>query len=187
MSLGVLTAALCVLFAAPDAGHLGAERFLELAGKRDAEFDGTVRELRAEGAYIDLDEGGVGLLHNDDGAWAKPKTAKDYLKVGQRVRVAVTRTSTQTQRVTLTTAPPKENPWLKAADKYKVGSKHKGKVVKVMGHGVFFALEPGVELLVLKSGLPKGKAPSDFKVGDEAEITLSAIDTKAQRISGSIP
>jgi small subunit ribosomal protein S1 len=100
--------------------------------------------------------------------------------------VSVVRTNTQTQRVTLTTAPPKESPWLRVADKYKVGGKYRGKVVKVMGHGVFFALEPGVELLVLKSGLPKGKAPSDYKPGDEAEITLSAVDAANKRIGGAI-
>ena len=182
---GVTTLALCLLFAAPDAGP-AAERFTELAGKRDAEFEGTVRTVTDQGALIDLDEGGVGLLHNDDGAWAAPRTAKDFLKVGQRVKVAVTRINSQTRRVTLTSAAPQDSPWLKAAEKYKVGSKYRGKVVKVMGHGVFFALEPGVELLVLKSGLPKGKAPADYKVGDEAELTLSSVDAAQKRIAGAI-
>ena len=182
----MLTAALCVLLAAPDAGAAAGERFTELAGKRDAEFEGTVKQVTDQGAFIDLDEGGVGLLHNDDGAWAPPKTAKDFLKPGQRVKVQVKRVDTQTRRVTLTTASPTESPWASAAEKYKVGNKYRGKVVKVMEHGVFFALEPGIELLVLKSGLPPGKKPADFKAGGEAEITLSAVDADKKRIGGTI-
>jgi small subunit ribosomal protein S1 len=180
------TAALCVLLAAPDAGASPPERFTDLAGKRDARFEGTVSKVTEQGALIDLDEGGVGLLHNDDGAWAPPKSAKDFLKVGQRVTVSVQRVDSQTRRVTLTTAPPGESPWLKVGERYKIGGRYRGKVVKVMGHGVFFALEPGVELLVPRSGLPRGKAPTDFKVGMEADLTLSSVDADKKRISGAV-
>ena len=44
------------------------------------------------------------------------------------------------------------DPWKKAGEKYKVGSKYAGQVARLTNFGAFVTLEPGLDGLVPNSG-----------------------------------
>ena len=72
---------------------------------------------------------------------------------------------------------PEENPWLKAEEKYKVGSVVTGKVARMTDFGAFVELAPGVDALLHVSQISREHVdkPSDvLSVGQV--ITAKVVD-----------
>ena len=65
--------------------------------------EGTVESLKDFGAFVDIGEGVTGLLHVSQISQKRIKSPADVLKVGQKVRVKITKVADQTQgRSTMT-------------------------------------------------------------------------------------
>ncbi len=148
--------------------------------------EGVVKNITDFGAFVDL--GGVdGLLHITDMSWGKVAHPSDILKVGQKIKVKVLSVDKDAGRVALGLKQLTEDPWLRAEEKYPVGSKVKGRVVNIMPYGVFVELEPGVEGLVHISEMSWTKRnvnPHElFKVGEEIEAVVLHVDKERRKIS----
>ena len=147
---------------------------------------GTVKNLTDFGAFIDL--GGIdGLLHIGDISWGRINHPSDVLAVGQQLDVLVLSIDRQANKVSLGLKQLLASPWEHAEEKYKVGSKIKGKVVNLVPYGAFVEVEPGIEGLVHISELSWSKRiahPSELlQVGQEIEAAVLAVDAKNQRLS----
>ena len=106
--------------------------------------NGTVRELRDFGAFIDI--GGVdALLHVSDLAWAKVKEVSSVLSVGDALEVQVLKIEGDGKRISVGLKQLTPDPWTLIAEKLSVGDRIKGPVTKLMDFGAFVELEPGVE------------------------------------------
>jgi ribosomal protein S1 len=182
MDTAFLSFACALVLQASDGG--AKDRFAELAAQVDQEVDGEVAQLSKVGALIDLG-GAVGTLRLDQMAWTPPKASNALLKVGQKVKVRVTRVDREKKQVTVSMLRPEGNPWLKVHEKYSIGMKVKGTVEMVMEHGVFFTLAPRFSALVHKSDLPLGKKPPDYTVGQQVELMITNIDQPRERISAA--
>ena len=147
---------------------------------------GFVRNITDYGAFVDL--GGVdGFLHINDITWGKITHPKEYLRIGDEVKVKIIAIDTEKGRVSIGMKQLKTDPWLKIDEKYPVESKVKGKVVGIVEYGAFVELEQGLEGLLHVSEMSwdkKFKNPSKLvNKGDWLELVVLKIDLDKKRIS----
>ncbi|MCD5401040.1 S1 RNA-binding domain-containing protein, partial [candidate division NPL-UPA2 bacterium] len=108
---------------------------------------GRVKNITDFGAFIDL--GGIdGLLHITDISWGRVSHPSEVLAVGDEIEVVILGFDKERQRISLGMKQKTPNPWMKAEEKYPLGSKVKGRVVNITSYGAFVQLEEGMEGLV---------------------------------------
>jgi small subunit ribosomal protein S1 len=151
-----------------------------------AVLEGTVKNITEYGLFIDL--GGIdGLLHITDMSWGRVGHPSELFRVGDKITIKVLNFDAGSGRVSLGLKQLKPDPWLKANERYTVGSKLKGRVVSLADYGAFVEIEEGIEGLVHVSEMSwtrKVRHPSQIvKVGDEIEAMVMNIDTGNKRIS----
>jgi len=149
-------------------------------------IEGTVKNLTDYGAFIDL--GGMdGLLHITDVSWGRIGHPSEKLSVGDRIKVKILHFDQEKEKVSLGLKQALPDPWESVPQRYRSGSRTKGKVVNVTDYGVFVELEEGVEGLVHISELTwskKTKHPSKIvHIGDTIEVMVLDCDPAKRRIS----
>ncbi len=151
-------------------------------------YDGVVKNLMDFGAFVDI--GGVdGLVHVSELSWIKVKHPSDVLKVGDKVQVTVLEFDKDKKRISLGLKKDEENPWFKAAEKYKTGDVVKGNVVRLVPFGAFVELEKGLDGLVHISQISNIRIakPGDvLQIGQEVEARIMEVNTETKKISLSI-
>ncbi len=151
-------------------------------------YAGIVKSLMDFGAFVDI--GGVdGLVHVSELSWTKVKHPSDVLKVGDKVQVTVLEFDKDKKRISLGLRKEEDNPWFKAAEKYKVGDVVKGTVVRLVPFGAFIELEKGLDGLVHISQISSVRIakPGDvLQIGQEVEARVLEVNTETKKISLSI-
>ncbi|MBQ27331.1 MAG: 30S ribosomal protein S1 [Nitrospiraceae bacterium] len=158
-----------------------------LASLEEGQFvDGTVKNITAYGAFIDL--GGIdGLLHITDMSWGRVTHPAEICVVGDKINVRVLKYDRENSRVSLGLKQRSEDPWIHMNEKYPVGIRHTGKVVSLADYGAFVELEPGIEGLVHVSEMSwtqEIRHPSKIlSVGSQIEVTVLHVDQDGRKIS----
>ena len=147
---------------------------------------GFVRNITDYGAFVDL--GGVdGLLYLNDITWGRITHPKEYLRVGDEVKVKVLSIDHEKERISVGIKQLKSDPWLKIEEKYPETSKVRGKVVGIVDYGVFVELEQGVEGLLHVSEMSwdrKLRNPGKLvNKGDWLDLVILGFDKEKKRIS----
>lgn len=147
---------------------------------------GFVKSITDYGAFVDL--GGVdGFLYVNDITWGRINHPKEYLKLGDEIKVKVLTVDEEKKKVSIGIKQLKGDPWLKVDERYPIGTRVKGKVVGVVEYGAFVELEPGLEGLLHVSEMTwdkKMKNPSKLVAkGDLVELLVLDIDKEKKRIS----
>ncbi len=149
-----------------------------------ADVDGVVRTVVTFGAFIDI--GGIeGLVPLSEMSHNRSDGPSDVFKVGETVKVKILRVDDRgklwlSRRATL------QDPWAAVAEKYAVGTRHTGKVVRLHPAGAFVELESGVDGLVRKGDLSVKRIehPSEVvKEGESIDVVVSSIDSRGKRIA----
>ncbi|MEO0084936.1 MAG: 30S ribosomal protein S1 [candidate division WOR-3 bacterium] len=148
--------------------------------------EGTVKTITEFGAFLDL--GGIdALLHISDLAWNKVVHPKEFVNVGEKIKVKVLSADPETGRVTVGRKQLTPHPWDGIEEKYPIGSRVKGVVTTLAEYGAFVELEKGVEGLIHVSEMSWTKMihhPSQIlKIGDTVETVVLSIDKENRRIS----
>ncbi len=151
-----------------------------------AVLKGVVRNVTDFGAFVDL--GGVdGLLHVADISWQRIAKPSDVLKPGDEVEVKVLRVNRDTRKISLGMKQLTPEPWTLAAEKFKVGDRVRGKVVRVTEFGAFVELEPGVEGLIHVSEMSwskkQVKASDIVKPGEMVEAVVLKMEPAEKRMA----
>ena len=147
---------------------------------------GFVKSITDYGAFIDL--GGVdGFLYVNDITWGRITHPKEYLKLGDEVKVKVMAVDHEKHKVSVSIKDLKGDPWAHIEEKYPVGSRVKGKAVGVVEYGIFVEIEPGLEGLLHVSEMSwdkKLRNPTKLvSKGDMLELQVLDIDIEKKRIS----
>jgi small subunit ribosomal protein S1 len=148
--------------------------------------DGVVKNITEYGAFVDL--GGVdGLLHVTDMAWRRVNHPSEILSIGETVKVQVIKINKETHRISLGMKQLLSDPWDSVAEKFAIGSVHKGRVTNITDYGAFVELEAGVEGLVhvsemswTKKNVHPGKIVS---TSQEVDVMVLEIDGAKRRVS----
>lgn len=107
---------------------------------------GKVTKLTDFGAFIELEEGIEGLAHISEFSWTKKiNKPSDMVKIGDELECMILGYDIQAGRVSLGLKQTTANPWDTISEKYPVGKKVTGKVVKLTNTAAFISLEDGID------------------------------------------
>jgi len=151
-----------------------------------AKVVGRVRQLTDFGAFIELEDGIEGLLHNADISWTrKINHPSEVLKKGKMVEAAVLSLDVDARRITLGMKQLMPDPWPELVQRFALGSAVEGTVTKVAGFGLFVEIAPDVEGLCHLSELELGndeKIDDRYHVGDHVRAQVIKLDELERRI-----
>tara|TARA_B100001248_G_scaffold260540_1_gene249005 strand:+ start:22398 stop:24050 length:1653 start_codon:yes stop_codon:yes gene_type:complete len=149
---------------------------------------GKVVNLVPYGAFIELEAGVEGLVHNTELSWTKRITKpSEVLKIGEEIEAVVLGIQKEDQKISLGIRQLEENPWDMAKHNYPAGARVRGKVRNLTTYGAFIELEAGIDGMVHVSDMSwarKVNHPSEvLKKGDEIDAIVLDVDSSQQRIS----
>lgn len=156
-------------------------------------IDGVITRVADFGAFVDI--GGVeGLVHVSELSHTFFDHPTDLVKVGQEVKVEVLSleepVGDKPIRIGLSMKATEQDPWLEVNEKFAVGSRVLGRVVRLAPFGAFVELTPGVEGLVHVSQMSWERHvanPADVvSVGEEVSVEVQDIDLLRRRIGLSM-
>ncbi|GDX10750.1 30S ribosomal protein S1 [Verrucomicrobiota bacterium] len=151
---------------------------------------GTVRNMTAYGAFVELEEGVDGMVHVSDMSWTrKINHPSEMLKKGDEVEAVVIDIDKNAQRISLGMKQMEDDPWKDIEQRFKIGDKVKGKVGKIAAFGAFVELDGGIDGLVHISQISEDrieKVKDVLKVGQELEARVIKVDKAERRIGLSI-
>ena len=148
---------------------------------------GKVTKLTEFGAFVELEEGIEGLVHISEFSWTKKiNKPGDMVSVGQEVEAMILGYDIQAGRVSLGFKQATENPWDKIGEKFPVGTKVTGKVVKLTAAGAFISIDEGIDAFLHADDISwtkKVKHPgSELTVGQDVEAVVIECDPEAHRV-----
>jgi small subunit ribosomal protein S1 len=149
---------------------------------------GRVTGLASFGAFVELEPGIEGLIHQSEFSWkerwAKPQ---DYLKMGDEVTARVLTCNKTDEKIALSLKRAQENPWQEAARMFPQNTRIKGTVTHVTAFGAFVRLPSGIEGLLRSGDISWTKPvqhPKDWvKEGQELELVVLEVNPNEERIS----
>ena len=105
-------------------------------------YDGTVTKIVDYGAFVKLQEGLEGLVHQSSLSWTKKNIhPSKILSSSQKIKVKVIELDTEKRRISLSYKDTLENPWTAFTKKYKVGSIVNTKVKNISDFALFVSIE----------------------------------------------
>jgi small subunit ribosomal protein S1 len=147
---------------------------------------GKIKSIQDFGAFVDL-EGIQALLPISEISRSRVDDISTLLSEGQEIEAAILKLDWRNERITLSMKALLPDPWDEASTRYRAGSKHMGRVVRITDFGAFVSLEPGLDGLIhiseLKEDPWSDKARTVLKKGQELNVQIKDIDTGKKRIS----
>ncbi len=105
-------------------------------------YDGTVTKIVDYGAFVKLQEGLEGLVHQSSLSWTKKNIhPSKILSSSQKIKVKVIELDTEKRRISLSYKDTLENPWTAFTKKYEVGSIVNTKVKNIADFALFVSIE----------------------------------------------
>lgn len=149
---------------------------------------GRVVSLTDYGAFIEIEKGIEGLIHNSEMSWTQHiKHPSQVVAMGQIVEAVILSLDKDEKKISLGIKQLEPDPWGALMQKYPVGSVHTGIARNLTNFGVFIELEPGVDGLVHISDLSwtkKIRHPGEVvKKGEKLEVVVLGVDVDQRKIS----
>jgi small subunit ribosomal protein S1 len=149
---------------------------------------GRVVSLTDYGAFIEIEKGIEGLIHNSEMSWTQHiKHPSQVVAMGQIVEAVILSLDKEEKKISLGIKQLEPDPWQTLMVKYPVGSKHTGVARNLTNFGVFVELEPGVDGLVHISDLSwtkKIRHPGEVvKKGESLDVIVLSVDVEQRKIS----
>jgi small subunit ribosomal protein S1 len=149
---------------------------------------GRVVSLTDYGAFIEIEKGIEGLIHNSEMSWTQHiKHPSQVVSMGQLVEAVILSLDKDEKKISLGIKQLEPDPWESLMAKYPVGSKHTGVARNLTNFGVFVELEPGVDGLVHISDLSwtkKIRHPGEVvKKGEKLDVIVLNADIEQRKIS----
>lgn len=151
---------------------------------------GTIKNITDFGLFIGIEDGIDGLVHISDVSWSsKVKNLHDVYKKGDEIEAVVTNIDPEAERFSLSIKQLSPDPWSLIPEKYPIGKKVSGEVMKVTDFGLFVKLEEELEGLIHVSEISEEKVEDPSKLynqGDTVEAVVVNVDTHEKKIGLSI-
>lgn len=149
---------------------------------------GRVVVIADYGAFVELTPGVEGLVHVSEMSWGSHlRSAQDFVSVGQEVDAVILSIDREERKLSLGFKQLKPDPWTSVADRYAVGTRHRGTVRNFTNFGVFVELQEGVDGLIHITDLSwnkKLKHPNEFvQVGEQLEVIVLELDAENRKLS----
>ena len=147
---------------------------------------GRVRQLTDYGAFIELEDGLEGMLHNADISWTrKINHPSEVLKKGKMVDAVILTCEPENHRITLGMKQLMADPWPQLVQQFSLHAVVEGVITKVAGFGLFVEIAKDVEGLMHLSELELGqneKLDDRYKVGSAIKAQVIKLDELERKI-----
>lgn len=140
-----------------------------------ANVKGIVKNIKPYGAFIDIGDGVVGLVHIEDLSVARIKTPYERVKIGQEINTKVKDIDKQSGKINLSYKDTLGT-WEENAHKFSAGMNVKGIVreTEKNKNGIFIEITPNlVGMAEYKDGLEYGK---------QVDIHIKKIDYDKKKV-----
>ena len=150
-------------------------------------IEATVKNLASYGAFVEIEEGIDGLLHNTDFHWTrKIQHPSEIVRKGDRIQCVVLAVDREKQRISLGMKQLTKNPWEDYIPaNYHVGDMLSGTISKTISAGCFVQLEEDLEAFMHYSTIPHEAQndPESFCLaGLKVEVRVVRVDCGEERI-----
>ena len=150
-------------------------------------YDGTVTKIVDYGAFVKLQEGLEGLVHQSSLSWTKKNIhPSKILSSSQKIKVKVIELDTEKRRISLSYKDTLENPWTSFIKKYPNGTTVNTKVKNIADFGLFVSIEDtefdGMIHYKDISWQESEESLKKFKKSDSVKAKLIEIDTEKEKI-----
>ena len=148
--------------------------------------EGLVSGLVKFGLFVAFD-GLEGLVHISEIAWGHVKNPSEFAQIGDRVTVKVI--GVDGEKLSLSIKQLTKDPWEEIAERYPVGKRVTGTVVRFADYGAFLKLEKDINGLVHLSELAHHKVTDPAEVltiGQKIDAQVINIDVDERRIGLSV-
>lgn len=150
-------------------------------------IEGIVSVITEFGAFVQFGQGLEGLIHISELAWQRIDDPRDIVKSGQKIKAQIIKI--ERSKIFLSIKRLVEDPWMRVKERYAVGQKVTGKILKVNPFGLFVELDPEIHGLAHSSEL-SDKGPVDpmtiAKPNESLEFTIISIDPQEHRLGLSL-
>lgn len=151
--------------------------------KEGSSHKGKVRNLTNFGIYVEMKPGVDGLIRMNELSWTRRVgRAEDMYKTGDEVEFYVIGVNEEKGQADLSIKRLTDNPWEDVAEKYKIGTEHKGKVNEVVEKGVRISVNDEIDAFMpkgrMRSVLKNGVIP--YTQGQEVEVVVIDLDADKQ-------
>ena len=149
-------------------------------------YEGTCTKLMDYGAFVKLEEGVEGLIHNSELSWeSKNVNPSKILSVSEKIKVKIVSIEQENKRISLSYKATLENPWNDV--KKQIGAIIDVKIKNVTEKGIFATLENGLTGMVFYRDVSYNDQEQDLsKFKKNESIKVKVIDVKDEKIKLSI-
>jgi small subunit ribosomal protein S1 len=152
-------------------------------------YDGKVTKLTDWGAFIDLSDGVVGLIHSSEIKHLhKSVNPKTVFKVGDTLKAKLKELDTEKRKINLSYKDTLPNPIDEFKNKYPIGTVLDAKIVNKKEFGLFLNTgDSEIDIFVHYKQLDyseSSEALNNYKKGDSIKVKI--IDIKDDKVNGSI-
>ncbi|MEK7118772.1 MAG: S1 RNA-binding domain-containing protein, partial [Patescibacteria group bacterium] len=149
--------------------------------------EGVVTVITDFGVFVEFGKGLEGLVHISELAWQRIDDPKDVVSPGQSIKAEIIKI--EGSKIFLSMKKLVEDPWTRVGQRYTIGDRVKGKILKVNPFGFFVELDPEIHGLAHVSELTDktGVTPHELaKSGEVMEFTIVSIEPKEHRLGLSL-
>lgn len=144
----------------------------------EGEITGTVEF----GVFVKIEEGLEGLVHISEIDWSLVEDPRKLFNIGEKVKLKII--DVKDDKISLSIKALKENPWVKAKEKYQKGALVNGVVIKFNKHGALASIEEGIAGLVHVSEFgSQEKLRETLELGKTYPFRVSLIDVENQKMA----
>ncbi len=142
----------------------------------------TVKAMTRFSVFVELQEGIDGLLRVADLSWTqKINHPSELLKVGEIVETVVLEFNQENKKLVLGHKQLRENPWDTCEETFRVGSVHKGKIIKKIEKGALVLFQQGLEGFIPNRHLAKENG-QEAQVDEELDLKVIEFSKENKRI-----
>lgn len=150
--------------------------------------DGKVIAVTSFGIFVGFGGNLEGLIHISELAWQRIENPAELYKVGDEIKAQII--NIEGAKIFLSAKKLMADPWVAVAERYAVGQKVTGSILKVNPFGLFVELDPDIHGLahVSQLGLSTGQKIDDvFTAGTKMEFEIISLDINEHRLGLAIP
>lgn len=150
-------------------------------------IEGVVTVITDFGAFVKFGNGLEGLVHISELAWQRIDDPKDYIKSGDRIKAVIIKL--EGSKIFLSMKRLMQDPWKNVHERYTIGQRVTGKILKVNPFGLFVELDPEIHGLAHVSELSNKTIQDPLEIaqpGEEREFEIVSIEPEEHRLGLSI-
>jgi len=154
-----------------------------------SDYDVKITKLSDFGAFAELDEGIVGLIHSSEiKHMQKNVNPKSVFKIGEVIKVRLKEVDTEKRKISFSYKDTQPNPMSNFLEKYPVGSIVDAKVVNKKDFGLFLNTgDSEIDIFVHYKQISFNETSKDLDDYTKGQsVQLKIIDIKDEKVNGSI-